>query len=144
MGRERLRMTADEVDAFLHEERVMRLATVDQDDWPAVVPVWFVWSDGEFWVWNLDRAKRTRRLRSGDTKVSVVVDGGTAYQELRGVHARVAHRFVDDDATPVAVRSAYARKYFDTEQPVGAVDDHTWLALRPVRLESWDFRKVMG
>ena len=144
MGRERIRMTTAELERFLGQERVLRLATIDEDGWPAVVPVWFVWHGGAFWVWNLDRAKRTRRLEAHDTRVAVVVDGGTAYQELRGVHARVRHRFVDDDDTPVDVRATYSRKYFDHDEPIGAVDDHTWMALEPVHIESWDFRKVMG
>ena len=144
MGRDRIRMTAPEVDRFLAEERVLRLATVDADGWPAVVPVWFVWHQREWWVWNLDRARRTPRLRAHATRVAVVVDGGVAYHELRGVHARVEHRFVSHEDTPVAVRRAFAAKYFDHDEPLPPADDHTWLALRPVHLESWDFRKVMG
>lgn len=138
----RLKMTRDELDDFLESERVLRLATVDEGGWPAVVPVWFVWFDGAFWVWNLDRASRTRRLRTGQTRVGVCVDGGTEYAELRGVTARTEHTFVDDDEVPVEVRRRMGAKYFNLDGPVDPVDDHTWLRLDPVELQSWDFRKV--
>ena len=143
MGREKLEMTRDELDEFLSGERVLRMATIDGDGWPAVVPVWFVWHGGAFWVWNLDRAARTERLEDGDTRMSVVVDGGVEYQELRGVHARVEYRFVEDDDAPLEVRAIFNRKYFGGDDPVGHLDDHTWMKLTPTVVRSWDFRKVM-
>lgn len=140
----RLKMTDDELDAFLGEERVLRLATIDEGGWPAVVPVWFVWHDGAFWVWNLDRASRTPRLASGQTRVGVCVDGGVEYAELRGVTARTAHAFLTDDEVPIEVRTLLGRKYFHLDGPVDHVDDHTWMRLDPVELQSWDFRKIYG
>lgn len=141
-GRSRIAMTDDERDAFLDEERVARLATVDARGWPAVVPVWFVWHDGDFWVWNLDRAKRTRRLEAG-TRVALVVDAGVEYQELRGVHAQVDYEFVDNDRRPPEVARAFARKYMGADHLPEGADDHTWLRLPPRSIRSWDFRKVM-
>lgn len=140
----RLKMTDTEMDAFLSEERVLRLATVDEAGWPAVVPVWFVWFEGAFWVWNLDRASRTERLASGRTRVGVCVDGGVEYAELRGVTARTTHTFVDDAAVPLEVRTLLGGKYFGLDGPVDHVDDHTWLRLDPVETQTWDFRKVYG
>lgn len=140
----KLKMDDAELDAFLAEERVLRLATVDEAGWPAVVPVWFVWHDGAFWISNLDRASRTARLESGDTRVGVCVDGGVEYAELRGVTARTNHAFLADDEVPIAVREKLGRKYFGLDGPVDHVDDHTWLRLDPVEVQSWDFRKVYG
>lgn len=138
----KLKMSPAELDAFLAEERVLHLATVDDAGWPAVVPVWFVWHDGAFWVWNLDRASRTARLAANTTRVGVCVDGGTAYADLRGVTARTSHRFLPDDEVPVEVRTLLGRKYFHMDGPVDPVDDHTWLRLEPVATQTWDFRKV--
>ncbi|MGH2633069.1 MAG: pyridoxamine 5'-phosphate oxidase family protein [Tepidiformaceae bacterium] len=39
-------MTNDERDAFLHEARIAKLATLQSDGSPTIVPVWFEW-DGE-------------------------------------------------------------------------------------------------
>jgi nitroimidazol reductase NimA-like FMN-containing flavoprotein (pyridoxamine 5'-phosphate oxidase superfamily) len=139
----RLAMTPDELDAFLAEERVLRLATVDEDGWPAVVPVWFVWHDDAFWVWNLTRAKRTDRLRAG-TRVAFVVDGGVEYVELRGASGRLEYAFVAEDDVPHAVRVAFSRKYLHTDHPVEPADHHQWLRLVPATLASWDFRKQYG
>jgi nitroimidazol reductase NimA-like FMN-containing flavoprotein (pyridoxamine 5'-phosphate oxidase superfamily) len=135
-----LSMTTSELDTFLEEERVLRLATVDEDGWPAVVPVWFVWHEGAFWVWNLTRAKRTRRLREG-TRSAFVVDGGEQYAELRGASGRLATTFVADEEVPMAVRVRFSQRYFGTDHPVEPADHHQWLRLAPLTLASWDFRK---
>jgi nitroimidazol reductase NimA-like FMN-containing flavoprotein (pyridoxamine 5'-phosphate oxidase superfamily) len=136
----RLSMTPDELDTFLEQEKVLRLATVDEEGWPAVVPVWFVWHDGAFWVWNLTRAKRTERLREG-TRCAFVVDGGEAYVELRGASGRMEPRFVPDDEVPLEVRVRFSQRYFGTDHPVEPADHHQWIRFAPLTLASWDFRK---
>jgi nitroimidazol reductase NimA-like FMN-containing flavoprotein (pyridoxamine 5'-phosphate oxidase superfamily) len=136
-------MTPDELDAFLAEERVLRLATTDVDGWPAVVPVWYVWHEGAFWVWNLTRAKRTARLEAG-TPASFVVDGGREYVELRGVSGRLTYRFVPDGEVPLEVRRGFSLRYFGTDHPLEPADHHRWLRLEPDTIASWDFRKQYG
>jgi nitroimidazol reductase NimA-like FMN-containing flavoprotein (pyridoxamine 5'-phosphate oxidase superfamily) len=136
-------MTPDELDTFLAEERVLRLATTDGDGWPAVVPVWYVWHEGAFWVWNLTRAKRTARLEAG-TPASFVVDGGTEYVELRGVSGRLTYRFVPDDEVPIEVRRGFSLRYFGSDHPLEPADHHRWLRLEPHAIASWDFRKQYG
>ncbi len=136
-------MTDDELDAFLTEERVLRLATLEEDGWPAVVPVWFVWFQGGLWVWNLTRAKRTERLAAG-TRASFVVDGGSEYVELRGASGRLSYRFVDDADVPLAVRAGFSAKYFGSDQPLEPADHHDWIRFEPIALATWDFRKQYG
>jgi len=139
--RERLKMTDEELRSFLEEERVLRLATIDEAGWPAVVPVWYVEQDGDIWVWNLDRAQRTARLEQG-TNVGICIDGGVGYAELRGITARANYTFVDDDEVPVEVRTKMGRKYFGLDGPVDAVADHTWIRLELSDVQTWDFRKI--
>lgn len=139
----KLEMTRQELDEFLAEERVVRLATLDEDGWPAVVPLWFVWreGEGELWVWNLTRSKRTRRMHEG-TRCAFTVDAGREYTELRGVTGRLDHAYVPDDEVPVAVRSEFARKYLGSDEPLEPADHHQWFRLTPRSLHSWDFRKL--
>jgi len=143
-----LTMPQDVRSAFLAEERVLRLATIDDDGWPVVVPLWFVHHPesgpdgrGELWIWNLDRARRTARLEAGG-RCGITVDAGHDYSELRGLTARAVPVRVEDDATPIEVRIAYARKYFASDEPLAPADHHTWFALRLSAERSWDFRRI--
>ncbi len=136
-------MTDTELDTFFAEERVLRLATIDDEGWPAVVPVWFVWHEGAFWVWNLDRAKRTARLEAG-TRCAFVVDGGSEYVELRGASGRLSYVMVADEEVPLEVRVAFSQRYFGSDHPLEPADHHTWFRFAPSTLNSWDFRKRYG
>ena len=139
-----LRMPEDVRSAFLAEERVLRFATVDDEGWPVVVPLWFVHHPderGSIWVWNLNRARRTGRLEAGG-RCGVTIDAGHDYHELRGITARATPQRVDDEAVPLEVRAAYARKYFGSDEPLAAADHHTWFALTLSAERSWDFRRL--
>jgi len=130
---------------FLAVERVLRLATVDEEGWPVVVPLWFVHHPdddrGELWIWNLNRARRTRRLEAGG-RSAITVDAGHDYAELRGLSARAIPTRVDDVDVPLAVRAAYARKYFGSDEPHAPASHHTWFALLLSHERSWDFRRI--
>jgi hypothetical protein len=144
----RIAMTPGEVDAFLGEERTCRVATVRGDGTPHVVPLWFVWDGGALWLNSVVKSQRWTDL-ARDPAVSVVVDAGEAYAELRGVELagrvevvgdvpRVAGPAVADLEEPERL---FASKYSGTSTfvPDGG---HAWLRLRPDRLVSWDFRKL--
>jgi len=139
-----LTMPAEVRAAFLAEERVLRLATMDDEGWPVVVPLWFVHHPddrGELWIWNLNRARRTARLEAGG-RSAVTVDAGHDYAELRGLSARATPQRIEDSAVPLEVRATYARKYFGSNEPLAPAHHHTWFALRLSRERSWDFRRL--
>jgi hypothetical protein len=133
-------MTDEELAAFLDEQRVLRLATIDEEGWPAVVPVWFVWHEAAFWVWNLTRAKRTRRLHEG-TRCAFTVDAGIEYMELQGASGRLEYAVIDEDRVPQEVRVGFSRKYLGVDDPIEPADHHEWIRFEPSTLSTWDFRK---
>jgi hypothetical protein len=137
-----LTMPPETRTAFLADARVLRLATVDDDGWPVVIPLWFVHHPdprGELWCWNLNRARRTARLAAGG-RCGLTVDGGESYAELHGLSARALPTMVPDDDVPLDVRRTYARKYFGSDEPLAPASHHTWVALALSAERSWDFR----
>jgi hypothetical protein len=138
-------MTPPEVDGFLGQERVCRVASIGADG-PHVVPMWFVWDGSALWLNSTFRSQRWRDVER-DPRVSVVVDAGVEFNELRGVElsgsvavASEVPRTDEPRADLADVEGRYAEKYS------GAADfvpdgRHAWLRLTPTRLVSWDFRK---
>jgi PPOX class probable F420-dependent enzyme len=140
-------MTPAERDAFLAEERVCRVATIKADGGPHVAPLWFVWDGSHLWLNSIVRSQRwTDILRDG--RVSVVIDAGVGYSELRGVEISGSAEPVGETPRTGAPEPAlmrpeqlYARKYAGTDEfrPDGR---HAWLRVTPVKIVSWDFRKL--
>jgi PPOX class probable F420-dependent enzyme len=141
-------MSAAELDAFLAEQRTCRVATTGPDG-PHVAPVWFVWDGQALWIYSLTRSQRWANL-SRDPRVAVVADDGHHYHELRGVE-------IEGEATVVGPvprtgeqpqppelaepERRMAAKY--SGQPEMTHDGrHAWLRITPLKLISWDFRKL--
>jgi hypothetical protein len=138
-------MTADEVDAFLAEQRTCRVATVGPDG-PHATPLWFAWHGGRLWLTSLVRSRRWADLRA-DPRIGAVVDAGERYDELRGVELRGRVEVVGEvprtgEPVPELVdpERVFADKYG------GGVLEHDgrhgWLRLIPEKITSWDFRKL--
>ncbi|MHA6625320.1 pyridoxamine 5'-phosphate oxidase family protein [Pseudonocardia sichuanensis] len=143
----RIAMTAEEVDAFLAEERTCRVATVGPDG-PHATPLWFAWHGGALWLTSVVRSRRWADLRR-DPRVAVVVDAGQAYDELRGVELRGRVEVVGEvprTGDPVPELEGPEQLFAD-RYTGGAVHHdgrHAWLRLVPEKITSWDFRKLPG
>lgn len=144
----RIAMTPAERDAFLAEERTCRVATTSADGAPHVSALWFVWDGAALWLNTLVRSQRWTNL-TRDPRVSVLVDAGHDYMELRGVELLGRVEIVGevprtDRPDPVLAEPErlFGQKYTSGEfTPDG---HHAWLRLTPEKIVSWDFRKLPG
>jgi hypothetical protein len=143
----RIAMTGDEIDQFLAEERTCRVATLRADQFPHVTPLWFVWDASALWLNSLVTSQRWADLRQ-DPRVGILVDGGSGYDELRGVEFGGVAEFVgeiprqgDDVEELIAPERLWSQKYRDG-QPMVHDGKHGWIRVRPQRVVSWDFRKM--
>ncbi|MFD7501042.1 pyridoxamine 5'-phosphate oxidase family protein [Streptomyces sp. NPDC059850] len=143
----RIMMTAAELDAFLTEQRTCRVATVSADGRPHISALWFGWDGTALWLYSLTRSRRWAELRS-DPRLSVIVDDGHDYGELRGVELSGEAVFVGEaprSGAPCpeldAPERMFAAKYFGLDA-MPHDGRHAWLRLTPDTVSSWDFRKL--
>jgi pyridoxamine 5'-phosphate oxidase family protein len=114
---------SDEEVAYLHAHGTARLATVDADGQPDVVPVAVEFDGTYFWVGGGGTVVRTRKFRNvaaGNHKVSLVIDDLPSFDPFiaRGI-----------------------RIYGDAEQPferVGMVGPGTYMRITPTVSWSWN------
>ncbi len=77
-------MSDAEVGAFLEEERTVVCATIGQDGFPHLMPLWYVVRDGQLWAWTFAKSQKVRNLER-DPRATLQVEAGSAYEQLRGV-----------------------------------------------------------
>lgn len=134
-------MTAEEIDAFLAEQRTVRLATADEDGVPHVVPLWFVWRDGRMYL-NSTLGNVTVENVLRTERATGVVDDGEAYDELRGVTLIGTVDRLGAEGPP-EVERAWSEKYLGGgDLPYRRWRNRSWFVLRPDRTASWDFAKI--
>jgi PPOX class probable F420-dependent enzyme len=148
--RDQIKLTDDEVAAFLDEQRTVVVATNGNDGWPHLMPLWYVVRDGELWSWTYAKSQKVRNLER-DPRATLQVESGTEYQELRGVMIKadvVIHRETPDVA---ALGREIFTRYTGGElaEEVAAMVEKQ--AAKRVALQfaereraSWDHRKLGG
>src|ERR1700760_884083 len=82
--RDQIRMTDEELQAFLEEQRVVICATNGARGWPHLMPLWYVVRDEEIWAWTYGRSQKVRNLER-DPRATLTIEAGETYDQLRGV-----------------------------------------------------------
>jgi general stress protein 26 len=82
--RDQIKLTPDEVEEFLREQRVLTCATNGGGGWPHLMPLWYVVRDDDLWAWTYSKSQKVRNLER-DPRATVQIETGEQYQELRGV-----------------------------------------------------------
>jgi PPOX class probable F420-dependent enzyme len=147
--RERLRMTDDEVKAHLDACHRMQVATLDADGSPHLVPLAYMWFDGELAFWTDPESRKVRNLRR-DPRIACLVETGDGVDEIRAVQITGRAEVIDELETSrragEALTTRYSgplddagRKWVESRAPVRVV-----VIVRPERVVSWDHRKRAG
>ncbi len=115
------KLTDSEIHEFLEEPgHLLRIATVDEDGFPRVVPTWFIHADDDILFTPRAPAVFLANIRR-DRRVGLSIDeDALPYRKLtvQG-DARVVHEPGDDDAWRSLYRSI-AKRYIDDQ----AADDY--------------------
>src|SRR4051795_5521664 len=82
--RDQIRMSPDEVRAFLDEQKTVSVATIGPKGRPHLVPLWYVRDGEQLTGWTFAKSQKAKNLER-DPHATVQVEDGVEYQELRGV-----------------------------------------------------------
>ena len=132
-------MTREQRDAFLQETRIAKLATLQADGSPTVVPVWFEWDGTTAAVFTSRTSPKIGRMRAdprvalsveepvGVSEAWVTIEGTVAIEERGGIELarRLAERY-------------YAPEKFAAVMPGWEQMADDWVVLRitPRRIRS--------
>lgn len=105
-----VRMSNDEAWAVIERAHTGILTSLRRDGSPISLPVWFVALDRHIFVAGPAHTKKFARIRN-DARVSFLVESGTAWAGLTGVHLSGRAVFVPDGARFDEVMEALHAKY---------------------------------
>ena len=147
MPRPDIRLTPEEQEAFLRENRKCALATIDGDGFPHVVAMNFVVHDGAYYMTSYAKAQKVVNIRR-DPKVGLMIETGSAYAELKGVMVRGHCEIVEGEEAVRQVFAWSAEARGDTyKRPPAASDSapkRAVLKIVPHKVMTWDHSKLGG
>lgn len=145
--RNQVAMTDDEVATFLEQHRTATMATLGPEGRPHLVAMWYGLIDGEIWFETKAKSQKAVNLRR-DPHITVSVEDGWTYDQLRGVAIEGTGEIVDDPEAlwkvGVNVWERYNGPYTEDLRPLVEVMLHKRVAVRVKadRVRSWDHRKL--
>ena len=147
--RDQIRMTDEEMEEFLQGRHTMNVATFNHDDTIHLVAMWYGFHDGLLAFETFTKSQKIQNLRR-DPRITVLIDDGEQYEELRGVELVGTAELIEDPPTVVAVAKSVVQRYFPVpEDQVDAVAEmmarkRTIVVIHPDRVVTWDHRKLGG
>lgn len=146
--RDQIRMTEDELRAFLDEQLTMIVATIGPNGRPHLMPLWFAPGDDGLRGWTFAKSQKARNLER-DPRATVQVEAGVEYQELRGAmlecdvdverETERVEPFGDALVDRYGGGSPEMKEFFRAQAP-----KRVGLVFRPTRTVTWDHRKLEG
>lgn len=144
--RDQIRMTPEEIHAFLDAATTLHVASINPDGAPHLVPMWFTRDGDAVRFWTFGKSQKARNI-ARDPRVTVMAETGEDYFELRGVTIRGRAEIVDDPALVAAFGHETIGKYFGgdpgaAEHVLATAPKRVLIVVNPERIASWDHRKL--
>ncbi|MGZ4451753.1 MAG: pyridoxamine 5'-phosphate oxidase family protein [Nocardioides sp.] len=149
-GRDSVRLSDEELAAFLAEQMKVQVATVGPDGAPHLTTLFYALDEaGRITFWTYGSSQKITNLRR-DPRVSALVEDGQDYFELRGVSIRGTARLVED-YDEIRVLGARVMTRMSGGVDLGELGDQildkqatkrVGVVIEPEKVASWDHRKM--
>lgn len=148
--RGQIALTDAEREEFLRDGWTLQVASTGPKGYPHLVAMWYVVIDGVIHFTTFRKSQKILNLRRSP-KLTVMLEAGKGYNELKGMVIEGEAELVDDPAYTARVMALVGQKYngipvpTDTKEAALAVaSKRTTVRVRPVDIYSWDHSKLGG
>ncbi len=148
--RDQIRMNDEDVWKFIEEQKSLQVATIGADGAPHLTTLWFAVVDGEIVFETFTKSQKIVNLHR-DPRIAVLVEDGTAYNQLRGVSINGRAELHSDPKVVHPYALAVMRRnqpeipeeHLDAAAKVMSAK-RTAVVVKPEKIVSWDHRKLGG
>ena len=149
--RDQIRMTDEELRAFLAEQMIVSCATLGPSGRPHLVPLWYVGDGTELRGWTYAKSQKAKNLER-DPRATLQVEDGVQYHELRGVMLECDVELEHDPGRVTDYGMELFTRYAGgaelppevREQVEKQAPKRVGLRFLPTRVVSWDHTKLGG
>jgi PPOX class probable F420-dependent enzyme len=145
--RAQIKMTPEEIQAFLEERRPMTMCTLNHDGSIHAVAMWYGFLEGCVAIETKTKSQKAQNL-GRDPRMTAMFEDGETYEELRGVELVGRAEIVEEPSRLLevgkSVFSRYYAPYTDEMLPFVEVmlQKRVVAKLHVERTVSWDHRKL--
>ncbi|MCH8257368.1 MAG: pyridoxamine 5'-phosphate oxidase family protein [Proteobacteria bacterium] len=151
--RDKIRMSDEEISDFLRSSRTMILVSNGRNGYPHPMPMWFaVDDDNSVLMTTFRKSQKVRNLKK-DPRVSLLVEAGEKYQELKSLLIYTEVEIIDDIEVTIDVMFKMSLQRGDVsadqEEAVKknlrkTAEKRVVMRFNPGKIVSWDHSKLGG
>lgn len=152
--RDQIRMTPDELAAYLDEQKVINVATIGPNGRPHLAPLWYYPHESGIATWTYGSSQKAKNLER-DLRATVLIEDGGSYDKLRGISLEADVEVITDTPMVTQMGIKLTQRYAGAK-PSDPVPDELagfigkqatkriGLIFRPTKIVSWDHSKLGG
>ena len=145
--RDRVKLSPEEVHAFLTEQRTVVVSSRLPDDTTHLSALWYALDGEDLIFWTYASAQKTKNIER-DSRVTALVEVGDSYDELRGVMIIGRAQVLREPQAVLRVGQLVAARYpEDVRAPVDiseVASKRAAVRVKADRVISWDHTKLGG
>ncbi len=147
-------LTDDEQRELIAQARILQVASLNADGRPHLVPMWFEMDDEGVIVFTTYGTSQKVVNLERDPRVTVLLEAGDAYNQLRGISIDARAEVVRDPQVTARTLALVGAKYGDRPRPPrpetppdesslpSAAFKRVTVRIHPERTRTWDHRKM--
>ena len=127
---------------FLREQKILRLVTIDEKNFPHIVPVWYLYKNKKFYVGTNTRTQKVKNLRK-KKQVALCVDVGIKSPNIIGVMCRGRAKLILKKSIVKKIATDIILRYFKTLKNKSAQelleDTNCVIEISPIKYSNWSY-----
>lgn len=137
-------MTDEEIAAFLGEPHLCTIGTISPGNTIHLVAMNYGFLDGAPAFWTYQKAQKTKNLERDNT-ISMLVDTGRKYSELKGVSIQGRGEIITDTDAVLALADSMGDRYGRlAEDAKASAPKRAVVKVMADKILSWDHTKLGG
>ena len=129
-------------DEFLKSQKILRLATIDKNQSPHIVPVWYMYSGKKFYIGTNTTTQKAKNIRKNGS-VSFCIDVGINSPDIYGVMGKGKANLILEQSKIKRIAKKILLRYFKTLENKSAKellsDTNCIIEIIPNKISVWSY-----
>ncbi|KJF17683.1 pyridoxamine 5'-phosphate oxidase family protein [Acidithrix ferrooxidans] len=147
--RDLIKMTEDELAAFLHLPSSMSVATHSPSNAIHLVAMWYGFYGDDLAFWTYSKSQKVKNLER-NSSITCLVESGNSYDQLRGVEIVGTCEIVRDLEVVRSIGNSVFSRYYPEADPAASLvflssaPKRVGVIIKATKMVSWDHSKLAG
>ena len=129
-------------DEFLKTQKILRLSTIDKNNFPHITPVWYMFSGKKIYIGTDTKSQKIKNIQKNN-HVSFCVDVGVNSPDIYGVMGQGIANLILEMPKTKTIAKKILLKYFKTLENKSAKqlleDTECIIEIIPQKFSTWNY-----